>query len=288
MKHLKKTPEYLMGGMMSALTNRNNANRLDRESILGTGMAGLARRSGNRMKNNPLIASAMGIAEMGGKYKVMKKGGKGKTPFGMLSVKAGIDNNPNATQADRIAGATNQAAYGTYKKMEHGGMHDDPPNILQRLVQFFKEGRPFRKEMQDLEDEAFMDAESRREQRYEERFGPGGTREQRLREKAMNRAINEFYGQSSDPSNPGYISTKEIMNNPEEYSEMLDKIPDEVYQKHFGRLWDRSEFFRKLFFKSPDESEPTTPEEEKRDKLLEITREMGRGMMGGAAGMMGR
>tara|TARA_S200002703_G_scaffold133716_1_gene121932 strand:+ start:20 stop:178 length:159 start_codon:yes stop_codon:yes gene_type:complete len=26
--------------------------------------------------------------------------------FGMLSVKAGIDNNPKATQADRIAGAT--------------------------------------------------------------------------------------------------------------------------------------------------------------------------------------
>jgi hypothetical protein len=30
----------------------------------------------------------------------------GKTPFGMLSVKHGIDNNPNPTQADRIAGAT--------------------------------------------------------------------------------------------------------------------------------------------------------------------------------------
>ena len=28
-----------------------------------------------------------------------------KTKFGMLSVKAGIDNNPNPTQADRIAGA---------------------------------------------------------------------------------------------------------------------------------------------------------------------------------------
>jgi hypothetical protein len=28
------------------------------------------------------------------------------TNFGMLSVKAGIDNNPAATQADRIAGAT--------------------------------------------------------------------------------------------------------------------------------------------------------------------------------------
>ena len=28
------------------------------------------------------------------------------TDFGMLSVKAGIDDNPEATQADRIAGAT--------------------------------------------------------------------------------------------------------------------------------------------------------------------------------------
>ena len=35
--------------------------------------------------------------------KVEKK--NGKTPFGMLSVKAGIDKNPNPTQADRIAGA---------------------------------------------------------------------------------------------------------------------------------------------------------------------------------------
>jgi len=30
-----------------------------------------------------------------------------KTAFGSLSVKAGIDNNHNPTQADRIAGATN-------------------------------------------------------------------------------------------------------------------------------------------------------------------------------------
>ena len=34
----------------------------------------------------------------------MSKGGS--TPFGMLSVKKGIDKNPNPTQADRIAGAT--------------------------------------------------------------------------------------------------------------------------------------------------------------------------------------
>ena len=35
--------------------------------------------------------------------KKMKKGGS--TEFGMLSVKAGIDNNPKPTAADRIAGA---------------------------------------------------------------------------------------------------------------------------------------------------------------------------------------
>ena len=44
----------------------------------------------------------------GGRY---AKGGN----FGMLSVKAGIDNNPNPTQADRIAGATKG------KKMMYGG-----------------------------------------------------------------------------------------------------------------------------------------------------------------------
>jgi len=49
----------------------------------------------------------------------MKKGGSskpkmskgGSTSFGMLSVKAGVDNNPKPTAADRIAGA----------KMKKGG-----------------------------------------------------------------------------------------------------------------------------------------------------------------------
>jgi len=46
---------------------------------------------------------------------MMKKGGKAKngSSFGMLSVKAGVDNNPNPTAADRIAGAK--------KKMQYGG-----------------------------------------------------------------------------------------------------------------------------------------------------------------------
>ena len=41
----------------------------------------------------------------------MKKGGS--TSFGMLSVKAGVDNNPKPTAADRIVGAK--------KKMQKGG-----------------------------------------------------------------------------------------------------------------------------------------------------------------------
>jgi hypothetical protein len=60
---------------------------------------------------------------------------KKKTPkaksggaFGMLSVKAGIDKNPNPTQADRIAGAKKMAKFGkkvvkkaSYGKMMKGG-----------------------------------------------------------------------------------------------------------------------------------------------------------------------
>jgi hypothetical protein len=44
----------------------------------------------------------------GGKIKKAKSGGE----FGMLSVKAGIDKNPNPTQADRIAGAKKLAKSG--------------------------------------------------------------------------------------------------------------------------------------------------------------------------------
>jgi len=44
-------------------------------------------------------------AEQAIKKIVLTKSGGGATDFGMLSVKAGIDKNPKATQADRIAGA---------------------------------------------------------------------------------------------------------------------------------------------------------------------------------------
>ena len=55
--------------------------------------------------------------------KTMKMGGKAKNggAFGMLSVKAGIDKNPNPTAADRIAGATKKAKSGaSMKKCKYG------------------------------------------------------------------------------------------------------------------------------------------------------------------------
>jgi hypothetical protein len=48
----------------------------------------------------------------------MKKYAKGGSTFGMLSVKAGVDNNPNATAADRIAGATKKAKFGATVKVQ--------------------------------------------------------------------------------------------------------------------------------------------------------------------------
>jgi len=51
-------------------------------------------------------------------YKKGKDVKKKKSNFGMLSVKAGIDKNPNPTQADRIAGAK----MGDRKKAMGGGM----------------------------------------------------------------------------------------------------------------------------------------------------------------------
>ena len=51
--------------------------------------------------------------------KLPMKKAKSGTSFGMLSVKAGVDNNPNPTAADRIAGAKKKAKFG--KKMQYGG-----------------------------------------------------------------------------------------------------------------------------------------------------------------------
>lgn len=73
--------------------------------------------SAQDFKDAAKTAKAMGGMKM--KNKMMSYAGGGRYAkggeFGMLSVKAGIDNNPKPTQADRIAGATKG------KKMMYGG-----------------------------------------------------------------------------------------------------------------------------------------------------------------------
>jgi hypothetical protein len=78
-----------------------------------------------KLKNKPKVMEA-------------KDGGK-VSKFGMLSVKAGVDNNPNPTQADRIVGAKKKmnkggAAGGTKKKRSIG-------DIAKKVVENFKKKR---------------------------------------------------------------------------------------------------------------------------------------------------
>lgn len=73
-----------------------------------------AMKKGSGLANNPLFKKASEIKDTT-RYKKAKSGGN----FGMLSVKAGVDNNPNPTAADRIAGAKKKAKSG--KKMQYGG-----------------------------------------------------------------------------------------------------------------------------------------------------------------------
>ena len=60
----------------------------------------------------------------------MKKTDK-KSSFGMLSVKAGIDNNPNPTHADRIAGSKMKA-----KKAKKGKMFRNGGNVLVPFIDY--------------------------------------------------------------------------------------------------------------------------------------------------------
>jgi len=62
------------------------------------------------------MSEDMSMMKMGGMKKKAKSGGD----FGMLSVKAGVDKNPNPTFADKIAGAKKKATSGT-KMMKLGG-----------------------------------------------------------------------------------------------------------------------------------------------------------------------
>ena len=78
----KPRKKAYMGGMMSATQPQQNMMQNNMTS-------GQMNQMQTQMMQTPKLR--------------MSKGGEA---FGMLSVKAGIDNNPKPTQADRIAGAT--------------------------------------------------------------------------------------------------------------------------------------------------------------------------------------
>ena len=100
----KPRKKAYMGGMMSATQPQQNM----MQNNMTSGQM-------NQMQTHMMQAPKLRMAKGGlaGGIKAIKKKEKEKAesdstrkpPFGMLSVKAGIDKNPNPTQADRIAGA---------------------------------------------------------------------------------------------------------------------------------------------------------------------------------------
>lgn len=78
----------------------------------------ISARRDARGAENPRLAKMLGAKpamaqpmKKGGKIKTKAKAQNGKS-FGMLSVKAGVDKNPKATFADKIAGAKGLAKKG--------------------------------------------------------------------------------------------------------------------------------------------------------------------------------
>ena len=111
-KNLKKAKEgttvrnTLSGGTRTKTVSGNTVN------ITKTDKAGniIKNKTRNRIQgwDESEAGGNSGMARKGGAVKKkMAKGGA--TSFGMLSVKAGIDKNPKATAADRIAGAKKRA-----------------------------------------------------------------------------------------------------------------------------------------------------------------------------------
>jgi predicted secreted protein len=70
-----------------------------------------------KYSNDPRTDAGRTLKKGGAVKPKMKMGG---SSFGMLSVKAGVDKNPNPTAADRIAGAKmKKAKFGASVKVQH-------------------------------------------------------------------------------------------------------------------------------------------------------------------------
>ena len=91
------------GAKGSTLSKEGNAKirKKVKETMLSPARKKLLKITRERMMGGGMMGRPM--YKKGSKKAVGKK-----SDFGMLSVKAGIDNNPKPTQADKIAGATNK------------------------------------------------------------------------------------------------------------------------------------------------------------------------------------
>tara|TARA_X000001382_G_C3138545_1_gene168758 strand:- start:603 stop:1001 length:399 start_codon:yes stop_codon:yes gene_type:complete len=107
---MSKTTKVVKEGQADVskiVTKRSKENPRIKEQIKEEGIKTKAGMTKSLLEYNRKRKGMMGGGMMG--RPMYKKGSKKavgkKSDFGMLSVKAGIDNNPNPTQADRIAGA---------------------------------------------------------------------------------------------------------------------------------------------------------------------------------------
>ena len=80
------------------------AKKKPRKKAYGGGMMTATQPQQNMMQNN-MTSGQMNQMQTQMMQTPKLRMSKGGEAFGMLSVKAGIDNNPKPTQADRIAGA---------------------------------------------------------------------------------------------------------------------------------------------------------------------------------------
>ena len=97
----------------------------------------------DQRKSGPAVDKSKKKKRKDSQKNVFADGGKAEK-FGMLSVKAGVDNNPNPTQADRIVGAT---------KKKNGGPVDSPkkkdkkkkmPGMLAIGIEIIKPKKPIK------------------------------------------------------------------------------------------------------------------------------------------------
>ena len=90
-----KSISYRLDELEDKIDKRNKASK---KFFNKGGRVGLKRGTG-------LMKKKSNIQKIKETFSPKKSAAKKSTKFGMLSVKAGIDKNPNPTQADRIAGA---------------------------------------------------------------------------------------------------------------------------------------------------------------------------------------